>query len=388
VSALLLVDFADEWLTFLPAASADAIRSDLGLSVAQTSAVLVLLSAGGIVGNFFTLAADFVSRRALAGFGALGYGLCMIAFGTGRSFAVLAVAAFAWGAASDAFVHGSQLALADLAGDELEPTLASTNLLASIGAFLAPVCVAGAETAGIGWRPLVVGGGAAMLGYAAWLGAESLPPPPRSDRSASAWAGVRAVTGDRWVRRLAAINALGDIFDVAFLGFLTVFLVEHRGLSAAGAASTVALALGSGTVTYLVLATITNRPGARAAFVMTSAVRVAGVALLVLVAHPVVVAFTVCGLGVGGAVYWVTLQASMLRARPGQTGTTYAVIATLSLPALAVPPLIGAAADRFGVVVGLGLYGLVPLALLLVVALPPAAQLRSLGACPRSSPPR
>jgi hypothetical protein len=370
VASLLLVDFSDEWLTFLPAASTDAIRGDLGLSLAQTGAVLVLLSAGGIVGNLFTLAADFVSRRALAGFGALGYGACMIAFGTGRSFTVLAVAAFAWGAASDAFVHGSQLALADLAGDELEPTLASTNLLASIGAFLAPVCVAGAETAGIGWRPLVVGGGAAMLGYAAWLGAQPLPPPPRSDRSATPWAGVRAVTGDRWVRHLAAINALGDIFDTAFLGFLTVFLVEHRGFSAAGAASMVALALGSGTLTYLVLATTTRRPSARAAFVGTSVARVAGVALLILVAHPVVVAVTVCGLGVGGAVYWVNLQASMLRARPGQTGTTYSVIATLSLPALALPPLIGAGADRLGVAVGMGLYALVSLAILLVAAVP------------------
>lgn len=371
MAALFLVDFADEWLTFLPAASIDAIRHDLGLSLAQVGAVLVLLAAGGIVGNFFTLAADYVSRRALAGFGALAYGACMIAFGTGRTFAVLAVAAFAWGAASDAFVHGAGLALADLAGDELEPTLASTNLLASIGAFLAPVCVAGAETAGIGWRPLLIGGGVAMLGYAAWLRTQPIPAPPRPDGSTTPWAGIRAVTGDRWVRRLAAINALGDILDVAFLGFLTVFLVEHRRFSAVSAAVMVALALGSGTVTYLVLATTARRPRARVVFVASSAARAAGITLLIVVAHPIVVAVTVCGLGVAGAVYWVSLQVSMLRARPGQTGTTYAVIATLSLPALAVPPLIGAAADRLGVAAGLGLYALVPLAILLLVAVPP-----------------
>lgn len=385
MASLLLVDFADEWLTFLPAASIDAIRNDLGLSLAQAGTVLVLLGAGGIVGNFFTLAADFVSRRVLAGFGALGFGVCMIAFGTGRSFAVLAIAAFAWGAASDAFVHGSQLALADLAGDELEPTLASTNLLGSIGAFLAPMCVAAAEAAGIGWRPLLVGGGVAMLGYAAWLGGQPLPPP--SVPAATPWTGLRAVVRDRWVLRLSVVNALGDIFDVAFLGFLTVFLVEVRGLSAAGAAAMVALALGSGTLAFLVLAAVARRPATHVVFMATSAARMAGIASLLLLPHPIAVACTMCSLGVAGAVYWVSLQAAMLRARPGQTGTTYAVIATLSLPALAVPPLIGAAADRLGVTAGLGLYALVPLAILLMTVAPLTDRLPSLWpGCGRATP--
>jgi MFS family permease len=321
------------------------------------------------VGNFFTLAADFVSRRALAALGAVGYGACMIAFGAGRSFVVLAVAAFAWGAASDAFVHGAGLALADLAGDDLEATLASTNLLGSVGGVLGPISVAAAQATGIGWRPLLIGGGVVMFMYAAWLGAQPLPPPPKP--SVTVWSGLRAVAKDRWVARLAAINALGDVFDIAFLGFLTVFLVEYRGFSTASAALMVAVALGGGTVAYLHLAATGRKRRTRSTFVVTSIARLLGVAALVLVASPVVITITALALGVAGAHYWVSLQAAMLRARPGQTGTTYAVIATLSLPALAAAPLIGAAADRFGIVAGMALYGLVPLAILLLAAAPP-----------------
>jgi hypothetical protein len=384
VASLLLVDFADELLTFLPASSIDAIRADLGLSLTQAAAVLVLLPAGGIAGNLLTLAADFVSRRALAGFGALAYAVAMIGFGSGRSFAVLAVSAFVWGAASDAFVHGSQLALADLAGDDLEPTLARTNLLASVGALLAPVSVAAAETLGVGWRPLLIGGGVAMLGYAAWLGTQPLPRPDRTAGAHAPWAGVRAVLADRRVRRLAVINAAEDVVDFSFLGFLTLFLVGERGFTAAGAAAMVAVALAGVALGFLALAVKPAALDARRTFVATSAVRIVGIAALALVAQPFVIGVAAFALGVTGAVLWVRLQASMLQARPGQTGTTYAVIATLSLPALAIPPLFGAVADGFGLTAGLALYALLP-AVVLAVAL---ASGSSLGPCSESSPRR
>lgn len=380
MASLLLVDFADEWCTFLPAASIDAIRVDLDLSLTQAAAVLVLLPAGGIAGNVCTLAADFVSRRALAGFGALAYGAAMIAFGSGRSFIVLAVSAFVWGAASDAFVHGSQLALADLASDDLEPTLARTNLLASLGAVVAPVCVAVAETAGLGWRPLLISGGVAMLGYAAWIGAQPLPPPARSADAPAPWAGVRAVLADGWVRRLSVINATENVLDYSFLGFFTLFLVDERGFSVAGAAAMIAVALAGAAVGFLVLAVTAPALDARRVFLATSTGRLVAIAVLVLLPQLAAIAVTAFALGLATAVHWVALQAAMLRARPGQTGTTYAVIATLSLPALAVPPLIGMAADRFGLDTGLALYGLMPVLVLGLVVVP------SLWPCSDSSP--
>ena len=69
VAALVLVRFADEWATFLPAGAMAPMRSELGLTYAEAAAVLVALPAGGFLGNFFVVAADYVSRRVLASLG-------------------------------------------------------------------------------------------------------------------------------------------------------------------------------------------------------------------------------------------------------------------------------------------------------------------------------
>ncbi|MGH9031539.1 MAG: hypothetical protein ACRDZV_05360, partial [Acidimicrobiia bacterium] len=209
-----------------------------------------------------------------------------------------------------------------------------------------------------------------------------LPRPAKSGHARAAWAGVRAVATDRWVRRLAFINALENVIDYAFLGFLTLFLVAERGFSSAGAAAMVAIALGGAMLGYAVLAAAKRTLHTRSTFVAVSAVRVTAIVVLLMIPDPIVITVTAFGLGVAGAVFWVKLQASMLQARPGETGTTYAVIATLSLPALAVPPLIGAAADRFGLVAGLALYALMPVLVLGLAAVP------SLWQCSDSSSPR
>ncbi|HWF76254.1 MAG TPA: hypothetical protein VN694_03670, partial [Caulobacteraceae bacterium] len=98
VAALVLVRFADEWTTFFPAGALEPMRRDLGLSYAEIAGVLVALPAGGLLGTFFVIAADYVSRRLLASLGAATYGLAMVVFGVGHSLPVLLAAAFAWGA--------------------------------------------------------------------------------------------------------------------------------------------------------------------------------------------------------------------------------------------------------------------------------------------------
>ena len=104
VAALMFVRFADEWFSFFPAGVLEPMRAGLRFSYAQGGAVLVALAGGGLVGVVFEVAADYVSRRALAALGALAYGLAMIGFGLADSFWGLMAAAFIWGAASDAFV--------------------------------------------------------------------------------------------------------------------------------------------------------------------------------------------------------------------------------------------------------------------------------------------
>ena len=379
----MLVDFADELFTFLPTGTIPAIRADLDLSYAQAGTLLTLLPLGGIIGTTAMVAADFVSRRLLASTGALVYGACLLAFAFGDSFLVLALAAFTWGAASDAFVHGSQLALADLARDDLEATLARTNLLGSLGDLIAPIFVAASLATAVGWRGAFAIGGALMVGYAAWLAAQPLPP-PRSD-GATPWATIREVLRDRRVWWLAAFLGVGDTLDEPFLGFLVAYLATERGMSGATGALVVGSVLLGGVVGYARLAARPKAVPPGEALVTGSALQLVAVPALVLVPSLVVVAAAGFIAGVGGAIRWVALQASVLRLRPNQTGTTWAVVATLSLPALAVAPLVGVAADRWGLGTGIALYIAVPVAMLALLLVHPDRPLRSLVPWMRSS---
>jgi MFS family permease len=364
VASLMLVDFADELFTFLPAGATESIRADLDLSYAQAGVVLAMLSAGGFLGMFFKSAADFVSRRLLASAGALLYGLCLLGFAFARSFAVLVVAAFLWGAASDAFLHASQLALSELAGDDLDATLARTNLLGAFGDLLGPVVLSLAVVTGLGWRPVFAGAGALMLGYAIVLARQSLPR-PHPDGS-TPWSIVRAVTSDRRVWRLAAALGLLTALDEPFVGFL-IASFETRGLSA-GAATALAGSIVVGSIAgFAALAVRGDSLRARAAVLGAAGLVVSSV---VLVVAPWIVVVAVAGFvfGVGVALVWVVLQAAVLRLRPGQAGTTEAVVSALASFEIAIPPLIGVGADAFGLSAAMWIYTALTVVLLLILA--------------------
>jgi hypothetical protein len=71
--------------------------------------------------------------------------------------------------------------------------------------------------------------------------------------------------------------------------------------------------------------------------------------------------------GAAAALLWVALQAAVFRLRPGQVGTTQAVVSGLSTLSVVVPPLVGVAADRVGLGAAMWLFALAPAAILLLV---------------------
>jgi predicted MFS family arabinose efflux permease len=343
----------------------ESIRADLGLSYAEAGVLLALLPAGGALGVVLMAAADFVSRRALGAGGAFVFALCMFVFASGRSFAVLAIASFVWGAASDAFIHPTQLALAELAGDELDGTLARTNLLGSVGELLGPLTLASAAGAGLGWRPVFAVGGVLMLAYTAWLTAQRLPP-PRPDGS-TPWSVVRAVARDVRVLRLAAIWALSAVLELPYLGFLIANLEESRGVSAAVATLVVISVVAGGVATYAALAFVSRQFSERSRIVVASLGLL--VTTVLMLAAPWTLAVGVVGIGFGAAtaLLWVALQSMTFRLRPGQVGTTQAVISGLATVGIVIPPLIGVAADRLGLGAAMWLFALAPAAIMLLV---------------------
>lgn len=361
---MLLAPFADEWLGFLPFGALEQIRADVALTYAQAGAVLAAMYAGGLIGNLFSIAADYVSRRALAALGALGVALAMTAFALAGSFWMLAAAAFLWGAACDAFEAGCEVALVDLAGDGLPKVLARANAWAAVGDLLGPASLIAAAALGFGWRGVLLASAGIMLAYAAWLAALRLPPPRPPEHLANPFAGLAAVLRDPRVLLLALLDGLFGLLDEPLLGFAIAYLERMRGLGAEAAVALAMSAVVGGLAGYLWAgAAARAEPAPRT---LTLAAGGLCLALPAMVYAPWVPLQAAGGVAFGftGAVFYAALQAKILMLRPGQAGSVSAVISLTGAVGLLYPALVGAASDRFGLAAGLGLYAAIPLALL------------------------
>lgn len=374
IAALMLVRFADEWFTFFPAGAIEPIKQDTGLSYAQAGIVLVALSAGGLLGHAFGIAADYLDRRLLAAFGAAMYGVCMTAFALADSFFVLTAASFFWGAATDAFVHGCEVALVDLYRDELAPALAHVNAFGAVGDLLGPLTLAAVFALGVGWRAVFLGGAALMLLYALWLLTLHFPPPsPPEEEGHTPLRGILLTLRDSRIVVLGLVHGLFSVLDEPFWGFTVAYLERVRGLSGSLATLIVGVGVGGGLAGFLAVGHVTRRLAVRPALLCFGVL--VGLSVVGVIAAPVTLlrAAAAFSFGFAGAVFYSVLQATYLSLRQGQAGTTGAVISTIGLLGLGYPPLVGRVSDLYGLTAGLSLYAAAPVAMLLLLILFPSA---------------
>ena len=369
MAALLLAGFADETVAFLPAGALESFRSDLGLTYAQAGAVVVLIGPGALLGNVATVAADVVSRRAIATVGAAGYAGALALFAAGDGLAALAGASLLLGASSTAMVDATEIALADVAGDQLPAYLARGNLLAVAGDVCGPLLLVGVAAAGWSWRVAFWAGASLMLVYAIWL--STLPmPAPRPDRSDGGQRGaIVAVARDRGVWLLAGISTLVVALDEPFLGFLIAFLERVRGLGSAPATMLATTTVAGGALAFVGGAAVLRRIGDARALVGAGAVLAVSAGALVVVRDPVLLAFPGATFGAAMGMTWLIIQHRMLTIRPGRAGAVMAFVGTAEVAGYAVPVGIGAVADAHGLTAGLLLYAILPVAILLLADL-------------------
>jgi FSR family fosmidomycin resistance protein-like MFS transporter len=330
--------------------------------------VLAAIAPGAIVGGLFAAAADRYSRRVIAAGGAFGFAAALAMFALGGSFAVLLLGGFVMGMASTAMVDAAEVALVDLAGDDLRRYLARSNLLATFGDLLGPALIAAAVVAGLSWRTAFAAGAVLMGGYAVALAASPLPPPAGGGENDEPGADEGGDVGSR--RRLAGVLgdpagwALGLIgllmvpFDEPLVGFTIALLEKDRGASAAAATVVAFAGIAGGVLAFTVLARrVAEVPDHHllvgAALAMTTgAVTIAVVPVLAVVA----VAGLVTSVGLNLA--WLAVQHRSLTLRPGQVGTTKAVLGTIEATGLWIPVAVGVVADRMGLSLAVGCFGL------------------------------
>ncbi|MBW3546878.1 MAG: MFS transporter [Actinobacteria bacterium] len=349
--ALLAVRLLDESTSFVLPGTFESLRADLDLTYSQASSAFLAIAVGAVAGGLATVAADYRSRRVIAGGGAFASAAALLVVGAADSYVLLLIGAFMVGAASTAMVDACEIALADLAGDDLENHLTVQNVWGSVGDLLGPAIVVAVAALGLSWRVSYVVGAGLVLLYGAWLTSLPFPPPHPHQDGHGVGRAVASVLGDPavWLAG-TAVMLLGPL-DEPMLAFLIAHLQQARGLPETGAILIAALSVVGAFVGYASLRRWTSALALDAALLAlaTSALVVAPDAL------------TASGMSLLVGVFlvrvWVALQARVLRVRPGQAGTVKAVVALVETAGWGLPLLAGAVADRTNVTAGLATYG-------------------------------
>ena len=388
LAVLVVASALDEGTAFLPAGALESFRAEVGLDYGRAGSVLSALALGSVLGSVGAAAADHVSRRLLAAGGALGLAVAMGAFALAPSYEVLVVASALHGLAATVMLDATSVALADAVGEaELRPFLARANLAGVAGDVAGPLLLGAVLGLGWSWRLAFALAAAAVAAYGLALAAAPLPAPGATgaggggaaatatatgqDGTATGEDGageggrhrlatLRAVVADPLVWALALLSLLAAPLDEPLLGFLLA-LAEERGLEPGALTALALVTVAGGIVVYTVVESHT-RQRSDAALVATGAVAVAAGTLAAgAVPHPGALLAGGSLAGSGLALVWLGLEHRLLTLRPGQRGTTLAVVGAVESLGFLLPTAVGALVDATTLAVGVASHALLAL---------------------------
>ncbi len=335
---LLSVELWGELISGFPVVGLPLLRDQLGLSYEQVG---LLFSVGAltamILEPIMNLLSDRGSKRWWVIGGLLGLAIGFALMGTVHTFGLLLLAFALSQPADDAAVGLAQAALIDFAPKQSARTMTHWTLMGSVGDLLSPLAVTTLVAFQLGWSALC------WLATALWLALALvviLQRFPRSTDTANTddkppsttiWQNLREALSDRVLLRWGAISLVTSMLDEVFLGFAGLYLrdVLHASKTAVG----LVLAVGMvGTLLSLLLLSL---------------------ALFVI--------------GFGAASWYPIAKAAAYTRHPGRSGTVRAVIGLGAPFEVALPGIVGFVAGRFGILAGIGLLGLAPLFVLLLV---------------------
>jgi len=342
------------------------LRADLGINYA-TGGLHFSAFAGGMITTGLTadrVTARLGRRRAFWG-GAAGMAAGAILLTLGRHVAMTIGGAAIMGLFGSLLLITIQASLSDRHGERRAIAFTESNVVASICATLAPLCVGGLQQAGIGWRGAVWLMVAVAAGLAVVMGREPLPAPRALAAGQQRAAGRLPVA--YWAYWLVIVLCVAAEWCLAF--WSADFLSTVAGLSPSFAATAVSL---------FYLAMIVGRViGSRLAWVMPTGRLLLGALGVAAVGFPLfwlgqtpalnVGGLFVAGLGVAN-LYPLSLSAAT-SAAAGQANTASARISLAAgLAILTAPLALGGVADQVGIQDAYGLViGLLAAAVAMVV---------------------
>ena len=280
------------------------------------------------------------------------------------------MAAFVLGLSSTAMVDGAEVALVDLAGDDLRKYLARSNVLATIGDLLGPAIIAVVAVAGLSWRLAFAVGSVLLALYGVALAAAPLPGPANKGNGGEdeGRPGLAGVLRDPAVWSIGLISMLMGPFDEPLIGFTIALLEQERGASAAAATIVAFVGVSGGLLAFTVLARRFQDVADHRLLVASVSAMTAGAAAIAFVPVLAVVAAAALVTSVGLSLAWLAVQHRSLTVRPGQVGTTKAVVGTIETTGFWIPVAIGAVADRGGLHLAVACYAVLGAAMIALSA--------------------
>ncbi len=357
----------DEFAGFLPHGAFESFRADLRLTYTQASIVLVAAAPGAIAGNVFSVLADYRSRRVIATGGALGFAVALAGYAVAPSWAVMVVASFVLGCASSAMCDATDVALVDLAGEEIPALVSRQFIFGAIGDLCGPLLLIVVSLTGLSWRVAFAVGAATVLLYGAWLATFSFPPPPGREAEHSPREGLRPILRDPRVWYFGVLAMLLSALDEDAFAFLISYLERDHGLTPAAAIAVGAASIVGALAGFITTSRAGYRPPRRA-MRNQMAVITASLVVAVFVANVWLIVAAELVFGFAVARYFIALKTRIVRLYPDRVGSVQAVVSTIEYSAFLLPVLAGRLADTVGVRAGFGSSAVVAaLAFLLIV---------------------
>lgn len=370
---LLCMGLLDEIVSGIPTVALPLLRDRLGLSYIQIGLLFTVSTLSGMVFEpLINLFSDRSSKKPWILSALLILTVAFIVIGTTTSYALLIIAFVVYYPAVGASIELAQAVVIDSAPDEGVRTMTRWTLLSSIGDFLSPLLVAAFGVLHLGWTALC------WLASALWLLATALLAPLRfparhaeisQDEATNVWANLRDALRDPILLRWAALALIPNMLDEVFLGFVALYLHDVWHLNEALIALILTLQMLAALLGLFILERVLLRRGLSPVLLLTwlSLATLAGV-LGLLFAHAlwlVVISLLVIALSCAG---WYPLaQGEAYARRPGNSGLVRTVIGLGAPFDMALPGAIGLIAASFGVLTGLGVLGLAPVLMLLLL---------------------
>ncbi len=371
---LLSMGLFDELITGFLVVGLPLLRDQLGLTYAQVG---LLFSAGAISSMILEPIINLVSDRGSKRWWILG-GLLVLACdfaqaGTIRSFGWLLFVFIVLYPAIGTAVGLSEAALIDSAPGDGMRTMTRWTLMSSIGDLLSPLVVSAFVTLSMGWTALCWLAVGLWLAVATILCLQPFPRPVSSHHneeeaeSIGILKSLRNALRDPLLLRWAILAILPTMLDEIFVGFAALYLHDVLRVSEAVIGLVIVIHMIGGFLGLILLDRLVKRIAAHRLLIGLALLTLPGM-IGFLALHSIwLVACSLFVMSLGASGLYPIAQAEAYARQPGHSAMVRTVIGLGAPFEIVLPGIVGLVASRFGLLAGVGLLGLAPLLILIIV---------------------